>query len=106
MTPDGDTVVADPRPPGLRRYHDGGRSPHRGQAERLKAALREMYAKMGHSIHYGPGDVHLYGEGSVGAQWTDEQADAVINPGARVFNLSASQISIGIKAATRTAGTL
>ena len=75
-----------------------------GQAERLKAALREMDAKMGHAVHYGPGDVPLYGEGSVGAQWTDEQADAVINPGARVFNLSASQISIGVKAATRTGG--
>ena len=77
-----------------------------GQAERLKAALREMDAKMGHAVHYGPGDVPLYGEGSVRAQWADEQADAVINPGARVFNLQASQISIGVKAATRTAGTL
>ena len=29
------------------------------QAERLTAVLRGMDAKMGHAVHYGPGDVPL-----------------------------------------------
>ncbi len=42
------------------------------QAERLKAALRKMDAKMGHAVHYGPGEVPLCRAEPVRALWTDE----------------------------------
>ena len=42
------------------------------QSERLKAALREMDARMGHSVHYGPEDALVCGEEPVRAHWSDE----------------------------------
>ena len=42
------------------------------ESERLKAALREKDRRMGHTVHYGPGDVPLCGEEPVGAHWADE----------------------------------
>ena len=42
------------------------------QAERVTAALREMDAKTGRTIHYGQGDGPLCGAEPVGAYWTNE----------------------------------
>ena len=72
MTSRRDTAGGSPSPPGLRRRHDGGRSLTGEQAERLITALREMDARIGYTVHYGPGDVPLCGEEPVGAHWTDE----------------------------------
>ena len=42
------------------------------ESERVTAGLREMDAKTGHAIHYGPGDAPLCGAEPVGTYWTDE----------------------------------
>ena len=42
------------------------------QTERLTAALREMDARAGYAIRYGPGDGPMCGADPVGAHWTDE----------------------------------
>ena len=42
------------------------------QTEHLTAALREMDARAGYAIHYGPGDGPMCGADLVGAHWTDE----------------------------------
>ena len=72
MTSRRDTAGGSPSPPGLRRRHDGGRALTGEQAERLITTLREMDARIGYTVHYGPGDVPLCGEEPVGAHWTDE----------------------------------
>ena len=42
------------------------------QPELLEADLREMDARMGHAVHYGPGEVPLCGGNPVGVDWSDE----------------------------------
>ena len=42
------------------------------ELEQLRTTLRRMDTRVGNAIHYGPGEVPLCGEGSLGAHWADK----------------------------------